>query len=549
MTAKKGRETTELLNLLDPKALKKDFEELGVLWQSVFHRASASNGESLVSDSNRMPLLKDLKRLVDLAGHLAGVLLNENTARTPDFYKELDEGLGEIFEKYNLAKLPAFFELWLKAQRKIRATFAIPSHPLMFTLLCMFAGKPERIPRKLLEKPYKERTLDEQKQAEDFLHSIFETKSSSFYTPEGNVVREEKTTAVISNNPKIEAKAEITGTLFSEDLSFREGALAIYIKRSFKAEGLRHLLGLLIGLEDNFRQGYFEWNVNEHLERLGYKKRHRAYDTELKRTATEIVKIFTSLFITARRKDKGGKEIILGERLFNIDGFKIEMFEQEIINESIKLRATDFWYKHAFEPPDGSNPKFTKLLRKIAQENHRNHPLTIYLTPLLAIFWRMSPTGHKLSIKALLDWCNLRTKTGKGYGRREIRNLEAELNYMREAGYLGDWENSGEAPLPSQCKVPLKCVLTLTPPGWLQKELLQIKGETIKHLPPPKEEPLLTREELTRLIHNSGLTIKQFANHVGVSRQMISYIKNGQRKMTRRISDKIREVFGDMLPV
>ena len=58
--------------------------------------------------------------------------------------------------------------------------------------------------------------------------------------------------------PEVEASARISRTLFSEGLNFREEALAVYIKRTFEAEGLRHLLGLLIGLEENFRQGQFE---------------------------------------------------------------------------------------------------------------------------------------------------------------------------------------------------------------------------------------------------------------------------------------------------
>ncbi|HNA62984.1 MAG TPA: hypothetical protein PKW79_07900, partial [Rhabdochlamydiaceae bacterium] len=37
-------------------------------------------------------------------------------------------------------------------QSSNKETFALPSHPLMFTLLAMFAGKPDMIPRRLLTK-------------------------------------------------------------------------------------------------------------------------------------------------------------------------------------------------------------------------------------------------------------------------------------------------------------------------------------------------------------------------------------------------------------
>jgi plasmid maintenance system antidote protein VapI len=60
---------------------------------------------------------------------------------------------------------------------------------------------------------------------------------------------------------------------------------------------------------------------------------------------------------------------------------------------------------------------------------------------------------------------------------------------------------------------------------------------------------MLEIDEFKRLLNNSGLTVNQFANNLGVSRQMISYIIHGKRGMTQRISDKVREVFGYMLPV
>jgi len=57
------------------------------------------------------------------------------------------------------------------------------------------------------------------------------------------------------------------------------------------------------------------------------------------------------------------------------------------------------------------------------------------------------------------------------------------------------------------------------------------------------EEPMLTSEEFSRLIEDSGLTINQIAEELGVSRQMVSYIVHGKRSMTERIANKAREVF------
>lgn len=421
-------------------------------------------------------------------------------------------------------------------QSSNKDTFALPSHALMFTLLAMFAGKPDMIPRRLLSKPHSEWTAIEQKEAEEFLSTILKVERNTSYL-NGRESVEEKYIAVVSDNPKVEAEAEIDISLFNADIRFREISLALYIKRTFGAEGLRHLLGLLIGLEENFRKGHFIWSVNEHLERLGHRRKaNGTFDYDLKKTASEIIRVFQSLFITARKKE-GKKEVIQGERLFSIDGFRQEIFDKVVIDEKIKLRATDFWYKNAFEPKDGHTAKYTKLLKKIAQENHRQHPLTIYLTPLLAIFWRMNPQ-QKISIQSLMDWCDL-DPSGR-YKMRDLRSLESELNYMKEHGYLGDWSHTGEKILPSECTDPFNCSLTLTPPDWLDEELKLIQSNREIPALENKENKVATIEELKEIFKASKLTVRQFGNHLGITGPMVSLLLNQKRHITKEVSEKLR---------
>ncbi len=422
-------------------------------------------------------------------------------------------------------------------QSSNRDTFALPSHPLMFTLLAMFAGKPDMIPRRLLTKPQSEWTEKEHKEAEEFFSSIIRVEKTSSYES-GREETDTKHIAVISDNPKVEASAQIDIALFKNDIHFREVSLALYIKRTFGAEGLRHLLGLLIGMEENFRKGHFIWSVNDHLSRLGHKKKaNGSYDHELKKTASEILRIFQSLFITARRKD-GKHEVLRGERLFSIEGFQQEIFDKVIIDEKIKLRATDFWYKNAFEPKDGQSAKYTKLLKKIAQENHRVHPLTIYLTPLLAIFWRMS-ADRKISVTNLMDWCHLGSESR--YKMRDLRSLESELNYMKEHGYLGEWSHTGGKSLLSECENPFACSLTLTPPDWFGQEVGRIQSnKEIPALEKKDERKLVDYEEFKEIYKKSNLNVRQFGNHVGITGQMVSYILNEKRQISKEVSDKVR---------
>lgn len=413
-----------------------------------------------------------------------------------------------------------------------KETFALPSHGLMFTLLAMFAGKTKFIPRPILAKPHSQRTPKEREEVDKYIKSIFQKESFSDFS-EGFEQKKENSIALICDNPRVEARAQIKDSVFQKDLGFREERLAVYIRRTYGPEGLRHFLGLILGLEENYRQGYFEWQVNEHLERLGYRRKtNGTFDPELKRTASEIIKVFTQLCITSKRKN-GNSHSINGDFLFVVSGFQFEIFNKEIINETIKLTATDFWYKNTFDARDGEAPKYTKLLRKIVRENHRENPLTLYLAPLLSIFWRMQPE-QKIKLRNLMEWCDL--KTSGQYKLRDLRRLNASLDYMKAKGYLGRWTHSGEQKNLSENADPLELLLTLIPPDWLRSEMemIQNKRETFA----VEKKPSLTTQEFCSIFKASGLTADLFGKHLGVTGQYVGLLKSGKRKISKKIAAK-----------
>lgn len=422
-------------------------------------------------------------------------------------------------------------------------TFSLPSHELMFSLLAMFSGKAEKIPRRLLEKPYYLRTEEEQKEAEEFLYSIIETNTRVRYNDNGQEERKDQKIALVCDNCRIEAKANISDSLFARDINFREESLALYIKRTFGPEGLRHLLGLLIGLEENNRKGYFKWSVNEHLERLGYTKQPKgSFYPESKRTATAIMLIFSNLIEIQLTKKGKNKKNLKFERLFTLVRGNMDLnLQNEILNGKFIIKAEDYWYKHAFDPAGKKAPMYTKLLKKIARENHRAHPLTIYLAPLFAIFWRMQ-SKRTLSLGSIMDWITFDIQDhNRAY---HLKDLEAELNYMKESGYIGEWKCNGTNTIPINFKEPHKCNIEFEPPEWLKEELKQIKdkrGWYITDVTPQND--IVTIEELRELIKKTGLSQRNFANKVGVTHQMIGYILRGKRNITKNTSEKIRKAF------
>lgn len=427
-------------------------------------------------------------------------------------------------------------------------TFALPSLPVMFTLLALFAGKPDRIPRANFITYEKDRARlkeDDKNEADAILNALM-GKPVEDVTDTGEPIYIKN--YIVSDNLKVEATGRFDLGLFRDDLAEQERNLSLYIKRTFGPEGLRHFLALIIGLDENFRKGYFQWNINDHLRRFGIeKKKSRTYDKEARITATSIIKIFTNLFLTAQRKD-GDREVLAGLRLFSIDGYTVETLKDEIVNGTLLIRAADFWYKKAFtKEKDGM--QYTKLLKKIAKVNHREHPYVLKLAPLLAVFWRMEPENKRgLSVASLMDWCDL---DYTGHKRTDnLRALEAQLDYMIKHGYLGDWENTGENKYPSQCQNPFNCVLTLHAPEWFSGELKAIRDRRGNFKLPAGSPPvMITPETIQDLKKEFGISNKKLANHLGVTPQLIGAILTGKRRITAAMTAKLlnSEKFGEYL--
>src|SRR3990167_9360883 len=100
---------------------------------------------------------------------------------------------------------------------------------------------------------------------------------------------------------------------------------------------------------------------------------------------------------------------------------------------------------------------------------------------------------------------------------------------MKERGYRGNWTSNGDHTTIANCTDPFSISLTLTPPQWLNQELQLIQAN--KELPKieMRKNQLITLEELTHIFKISCLSMRQFANKIGVTIAMASYLLNGKR--------------------
>lgn len=422
-------------------------------------------------------------------------------------------------------------------------TFALPTTGMMFAILPMFAGKPHYLLepiKKILAKEKGERTEEEQNEADKFVESVFKIqKNISYFDGIEEVV--EKGFILICDNPKVQAKAEASEV----QIKTREGLIP-YIKSAYGAEGLRHFLAILVGLEENGRTGSFRMSINDHLDRLGYKRTNdNAHKTEYKKLAVEIIHILSNLFISIISKKNKTKASIKGIKLFELKEFQFDIEKEEMMNGKFLISTTD-WYNEAFKKENEQTPQYTKMLKSITYENHREHPIAIYFTTLLSIFFRINKdVFFEISVKKLFEWCDINIENNKNKSR-EINNLEEELNYMEEKEYIGSWSIKNQEKTLSECKNPLDAVLVFYPPNWLMATTLKLKDtkEKIKEI---ETKEIISLEKFLDIFEKSDLSIKDFSEKLDITPRMFHLIKNQERKISEKVSQNLLKNFYELL--
>ena len=410
-------------------------------------------------------------------------------------------------------------------------TFGLPSETeIMFPVFCIFSGKPPRIPAWILNKDKKDRTEDEQKLIDDEFLSLIRPEERSEYDVDYYLQ---------IDHPKYPSEVKIPTHFLNKKNDSSKLSHIIELHKILNPKGLKHIYGLLIGLDEASRTGEFIWDINEHLERVGFHREKKgSYNIRLKQQTSDMIELLTSLSFIVR-KDNTVAEL----RLFNreVTESKIRKIGQQYIMK-MHITATT-WYQRAF---NGKTPQYTQLLKEIAKEDPNEHSLSLVLAGLLAIFWRMNTT-QKLSAKNLMEWCGL-DLTDKNRSRH-LKGLERELDYMKEKDYLGDWKHDGNRPRLSESKDPFECVIELIPPTWLSTALKEIvKKKKQKNLP-REEYPKLTGDELKAIQKESGLSVREFASKLGKSRQRLYQLFKQQGPIPQKIAGKIRELDSSRKPM
>lgn len=495
---------------------------------------------SLIEEAGKKP---DIETSDDKIDETYLKISNEHLSRleSKELSKTIKSEIAIQALKDMLDTLPLFIQ-------NVRAgkTFALPTLPVMFALLPLFSGKPAKIPKglkQILEKPEEERTEEEKELVKENLEKRMLSNENEIMTSKGAVINKSYT-VFICDSPVVQATAKL-----ESNINAREETMAAYVNRVFGAEGMRHLMALLVGLEENGRKGKFTLTINSHLERMGYKReKSGSFNSRIKLLASDIIRILGSLSLNSIRPTNKTVRIS-SQRLFTLVKSDVKFdLNKEIIEGFFEIRAEDWWYSDAFNTIAGEPPKYCKLISEIIQEDHSRHPVAISLLPILGTFWSSNPEVE-FTVTRLMDWCNLDYTTPKFGGDKHrlerLRELEEELDYMKVKGYIGNWKNNVYKK-PSETDEPFECVLTILAPQWFEEKMFEIEKKSEPLLIPAGDQPL-SSDELSVIIDKSGLRVEEFAEKLGVSKRTVQYFRSGEKPVSKKLAIKIREIFVDFI--
>jgi DNA-binding XRE family transcriptional regulator len=315
------------------------------------------------------------------------------------------------------------------------ATFRLPSTALFLGLLPVFSGQARRgdLAAELVD--------DGRPRADS--HGVLRSTQVRTY--------------IVYSGRESEARTSLS--LFKDDPLWQEGELSALIKRQFGPAGLKHLLGVFIAAEESASQregfpGSFVFDVNKHLDVLGYKRANRVnnkayHTTKHLAEAREIIALLCSLTIVqeirlgTRRGMTVKIRLLLDEAAAESwedvvsDGAKLR--ERIMTNERVYLRLNPHLFSIAAEGTRRQQFLYTHQLTRLSRENAHSQALTLTLGVHLPIKFRMSGCAPvRYTARSFLRMAGIPDEEYTAY--EQLERVEKTLRYMVDQGYVSAFE-------------------------------------------------------------------------------------------------------------
>ncbi|MFN4151533.1 MAG: hypothetical protein ACK4IX_11365 [Candidatus Sericytochromatia bacterium] len=289
---------------------------------------------------------------------------------------------------------------------------------------------------------------------------------------------------------------------------------------------MRHFLALIQGIDENGRNGRLESSINEHLEKLGYKREKTgSFNSRIKLIASNIIRILGGLQIEDVEY-KNNKYSYNLKKIFTLKGHDIDFnSNKNIIENKFEIVAEDWWYLNSF---NSENPKYSKILKDIIFEDHKIHSITISLVPILSVIWS-DKKDFTISAKELMSLCNLE------HSNKNFKNLTTELEYMKYRGYIRDFI------IETNTKSNLSSLVKIISPNWFNKSIETIQKKEDKIISSKIKK--LNWDNIEKIIADKNISIEELASILDVSLRTLYYLKSGVKQVSKKMSDKIIYIF------
>ena len=295
-----------------------------------------------------------------------------------------------------------------------------------------------------------------------------------------------------------ESEARTGLSLFQDDPVWAEGELSALIKRQFGPTGLKHLLGIFIAAEEHAVEalkrdeavleahglyprgkipvpsptGAFVFDINRHLDILGYKRSNRVngkayHTTQRLAEAREIVTLLTSLTIVQeiRLGPRKGQTVRLkllldeasAQSWEDITADSDRLRERISTNERFILRINPALFSVAAEGTRAQQHVYTHQLKKLARENAHSQALALTMGVHLPIKFRANNCQPvRYTARSFVRMAGVPVEEYTVY--EQLERLEKSLRYMVDQGYLSGFETPRyryAIDLPPNMKVPV----------------------------------------------------------------------------------------------
>lgn len=388
-----------------------------------------------------------------------------------------------------------------------RKNLPIPANQITYALSELFLGK------KFVEGEFEE---DFSLGTGDRIYSLTVSSAHSEKTTKAILFNSQDFYYGYSNNknPTANAKRSINKDV---QLSIANDIIKEFFDGN-PAIALKHFLGVLSAIN---KKGWSNFEINDHLDLLGYKRQKGEHLQKNKRTARLAIELFSS-FEFCLTDSKGN--IILNEKnrinsihLFTIVGKERNKDSFEV--EAMTLTANPDWYNFA--------KGYTQNYLKILQVDVRKYPYVLPLVFLLSIKFKLD---KKKTLKYRKETIYKKFSIEIKNKNRDIERIHSQFDHMVKEDFLKSWKQDREFYY-FTCNDILGNILDDIDRN---KPAIEIS----KHIDYTSDEVVSKLQNYLKL---RALSISKFSKIAGIDKGNLSKIMNGKIRMSDLMKKKILE--------